>query len=382
MVGELASLPRGIIDAYKQRGVTTLFPWQRQCLQVDGVLRSQRSLVYVAPTSGGKSLIAEVLACRTLHLLRKKVLYVVPYVSMVREVGDRLASLFDGLKATAARTKGFQRDGLRVQAFHGRERGAPDAHADVYVCTIEKAAAVFNALIAAGTLGSLGLVVADEVHMLGDERGAQLEALLTRCRHLRRRTAGARFEAEGRGGRTAAAAEPAAHDAAAGGGSWGRAVGAAAARVHVGDAAVKCAAQLSRWLDAALFTSDFRPVELQENFVCNGALWRPGDGAKAGTLVRADAPLSRPSAAPKAASTATAAAAWRRCAPSASPTAATCSSSARRSRTRARSPPASPRSSATRARRRRRGCHSRAARCPTTARGCSTSCASSTRRAR
>ena len=92
---ELASLPRGIIDAYKQRGVTTLFPWQRQCLQVDGVLRSQRSLVYVAPTSGGKSLIAEVLACRTLHLLRKKVLYVVPYVSMVREVGDRLASLFD-----------------------------------------------------------------------------------------------------------------------------------------------------------------------------------------------------------------------------------------------------------------------------------------------
>ena len=51
---------------------------------------------------------------------------------------------------------------------------------------------------------------------------------------------------------------------------------------------------MARWLDAALFTSDFRPVELQENFVCSGALWRPGDGAKAGTLVRADAPLRPP----------------------------------------------------------------------------------------
>ena len=117
--------------------------------------------------------------------------------------------------------------------------------------------------------------------MLGDER-AQLG--LSPCRHRpphRRRP----LRSEGRGGRRRRARRPRPPPTAA------ARVGAAAARVLSATLQPQCAAQLS--LDAALFTSDFRPVELQENFVCNGALWRPGDGDKAGTLVRADVPLSR-----------------------------------------------------------------------------------------
>ena len=49
-----------------------------------------RNLVYSAPTSGGKSLVAELLMCRMLHRLRKKVLVVLPFVSLVEESRTRL----------------------------------------------------------------------------------------------------------------------------------------------------------------------------------------------------------------------------------------------------------------------------------------------------
>lgn len=55
--------------------------------------------------------------------------------------------------------------------------------AGVIVCTIEKANLIVNKMLEDDTLGHLGSVVVDELHMVGDDdRGYLLELLLTKLR--------------------------------------------------------------------------------------------------------------------------------------------------------------------------------------------------------
>lgn len=56
-------LRSNVLQAYEAAGVQQMYPWQSAALQcgADGT-----NLVYVAPTSGGKSLVAEVLLIRRL----------------------------------------------------------------------------------------------------------------------------------------------------------------------------------------------------------------------------------------------------------------------------------------------------------------------------
>ena len=65
-------IPSGIVESYAECGVTSLYPWQVECLHLDGVLTSERNLVYTAPTSGGKTLVAEILMIRMLSIGLKK----------------------------------------------------------------------------------------------------------------------------------------------------------------------------------------------------------------------------------------------------------------------------------------------------------------------
>lgn len=59
----------------------------------------------------------------------------------------------------------------------------------MYVATIEKASGLVNSLLGEGRIKELGLVVVDEVHMLGESggRGSILENFLTVLRYAARK---------------------------------------------------------------------------------------------------------------------------------------------------------------------------------------------------
>ena len=78
-------LPANFVAQYKRKGVEKLYSWQCDCLRRPGVLGG-KNLVYCAPTSGGKTLVAEILMIRRmLAEPTQKALFVLPFVSMVSE---------------------------------------------------------------------------------------------------------------------------------------------------------------------------------------------------------------------------------------------------------------------------------------------------------
>lgn len=62
-----------------------MFPWQVECLANKKILEENKNLVYSAPTSAGKTLIAEFLVLKTVLERKKKAIFILPFVSVVRE---------------------------------------------------------------------------------------------------------------------------------------------------------------------------------------------------------------------------------------------------------------------------------------------------------
>ena len=64
-------LPPAVLEKYREKKITTLFPWQVDCLKTGQVL-NRGNLVYIAPTSSGKTLVSELLMLKTVFEQKKK----------------------------------------------------------------------------------------------------------------------------------------------------------------------------------------------------------------------------------------------------------------------------------------------------------------------
>jgi helicase len=159
------SLDPDLCRVLEQDGIQSLYPPQAAAV---GPVSAGANLVLACPTASGKSLVAYLALLRAARAGRTG-LYLVPLRALAYEKAEELEK-FAGL-------------GLKV----GLSIGDFDLPAekldrlDVLVATSEKA----DGLLRRGSpwLDRLGVVVADEVHLLRDpERGPTLEVSLTRLR--------------------------------------------------------------------------------------------------------------------------------------------------------------------------------------------------------
>lgn len=185
-------LPAALAHAYKEEmNIQHLYTWQAECMMKDNAkpLRGG-NLVYSAPTSGGKTLVAEILLFRYLlkyNLYRShcpqlrsgfspsvfRCLFIVPFNALVEEKSRDLTRLVDSLYGRLQRDhNGNQPDTsdimpdtdapkIHVKPIEHANDLAADSHVLIGVVTIEKAAMIIQQMMTEKRAQEIGCVVID-----------------------------------------------------------------------------------------------------------------------------------------------------------------------------------------------------------------------------
>ncbi|KAF7991406.1 hypothetical protein HCN44_002968 [Aphidius gifuensis] len=204
---------------FKIKKINSLYEWQNQCLNLPSI-KNRKNLIYSLPTSGGKTLVAEILMLKQIICYKKNSIFILPFISIVQEKIQSMAPYgvdFDFLLEEYAANKG------QYPPIKRRKKNS------IYICTIEKALGLINSLIETKRLDEIGMVVVDELHLLGENggRGACLEVLLTKLLY--------------------------AND-----------------NIHIigMSATIGNLAEIAEFLKADMYVENFRPVELKEYVKC------------------------------------------------------------------------------------------------------------------
>jgi helicase len=204
-----------VLKALSSTGLSELYPPQAVAVR-EGLLSGDDSFVVAAPTASGKTLIAEMALLKAHYEQRGTSVYLVPLRALAREKYEEFSAKYPRLRV--------------IQSTGDLDSADPWLHsADLVIATNEK----MDSLIrhSAPWLNDLGLVIADEVHLLSDpRRGPTLEVVLTRLRSMKPEM-----------------------------------------RVLALSATIPNSSDIARWLDARLVESDWRPVPLRQGVYFNGA---------------------------------------------------------------------------------------------------------------
>jgi helicase len=157
-----------------ERRITKLLPVQSRSIKA-GLLDGRNQLV-VSATATGKSLVGELAGVKNLLEGRGKLLFLVPLVALANQKFDQLS---------AYRELGF-RTSIRVGVSRirlGKGRKIPQSlDADIISGTYE---GIDQVIRTKKSLGRVGTVVIDEVHMLEDaERGHRLAGMIARLKNV------------------------------------------------------------------------------------------------------------------------------------------------------------------------------------------------------
>jgi activating signal cointegrator complex subunit 3 len=164
-----------------QHKFTHFNPIQTQAFHT--LYHSDANVLLGAPTGSGKTIVAELAILRALRMYPgRKVVYIAPMKALARERMDDWGS---------ARSLSSPRLGCRVVELTGDVAPDPDElrRADVLVTTPEKWDGVSRNWRAREYVQSVSLIVIDEIHLLGQDRGPVLEVIVSRMRYVAAQTA-------------------------------------------------------------------------------------------------------------------------------------------------------------------------------------------------
>ena len=193
-------------------GISELYPPQAECIEAG--LFDRKNILAAIPTASGKTLIAE-MAMQKEIADGGKCLYIVPLKALASEKYDDFSG--KGVSVGIATGDPDQKD-----EYLGRY--------DIIVATSEKTDSLLRNK--AEWLKRVSLLVVDEIHLIGDEtRGATLEMVIAKMRYQNPDM---------------------------------QVIGLSATMGNP--------EELAKWLDAALITSEWRPVDLREGVYYQGKI--------------------------------------------------------------------------------------------------------------
>lgn len=223
------------LDFLANQGITKLFPPQEDAVKA-GLLEGQ-SILVSAPTASGKTLIAMLAIMQFLATKQGKVVYLTPLRALATEKFSEFKKLEKIDFGRPIRTT------ISTGDFDSVDKESENA--DIIVLTNEK----MDSIIRHGAewIDKIGLVVADEVHLIGDsDRGPTLEIVLTKLKELQSRP-----------------------------------------QILALSATITNSDELSVWLDCKLVSSEWRPVPLTEGVFDGGViLWNNGDSVEIKSSIR------------------------------------------------------------------------------------------------
>jgi len=170
---EKLDLPESAIDFLKSQGYEKLYPPQADSVK-SGLLNG-KSVLVSAPTASGKTLIAMLSMMSYISKNKGKIIYLSP----LRALAAEKFSEFKKLEKVALGNK--VKVGISTGDFENIEKNLEKNN--ILVLTNEK----MDSIIRHGAewVDEIGLVIADEIHLIGDEnRGPTLEMILTQLKLL------------------------------------------------------------------------------------------------------------------------------------------------------------------------------------------------------
>lgn len=211
-------IPKNILKYIKKHNIEKFRPCQEKSIS-KGLFENNKNQIVATPTGSGKTLVAELGILDTILNKKKKVIYIVPLKALASEKFKEFKELYGDIFNVRISIGELQTENYNYDY-------------DLLLVTGEK----LDSLIRHNTqiLDNLGLVVADEIHLLNDEtRGPTLEVLLSifKTKFPRVRLIGL-------------------------------------------SATISNAKELSNWLRADLIEDDWRPVELHHHILLDNELIR------------------------------------------------------------------------------------------------------------
>jgi helicase len=216
-VSEL-DVPEVVKNLLLKRGYDELYPPQAEAMEA-GVLEG-KNLVLASPTASGKTLVAEL--CAIKHIVENdgRVIYLTPLRALAWEKHEEFQAYSDIRK----------RDGRKIRI--GISTGDLDSRStyiegyDVVITTNEKCDSLLRHR--SPWMEGVSLVIADEIHLIGNDRGPTLEVAIARLRQLK-----------------------------------------PGLQVLALSATIRNADEVAEWLEADYVKTDWRPVPLREGVALN-----------------------------------------------------------------------------------------------------------------